>query len=202
MEDFFAKVGRFWPAGRRDLHWHILPNLAEADALIDPYQRLIPPGLQAVGAGGMHCTLLHAIGLGRGDVDVDALVKDAESAVGTVRPFTLTFDRPAIGPFAVELSGWPGRLFTELVDAVTLVTARTGAAFRPGPSRYPHLSVAYTTAGAEHVDPIGLKAALADIDRPLSATVEADRIHLVEQWHDGERILFTPIAEVLLGATV
>ncbi|GGR20775.1 hypothetical protein GCM10010497_23880 [Streptomyces cinereoruber] len=38
MEDFFAKVGRFWPAGRRDLHWHILPTPTEADALIAPYR--------------------------------------------------------------------------------------------------------------------------------------------------------------------
>ncbi|MGW2304983.1 2'-5' RNA ligase family protein [Streptomyces sp. NPDC001809] len=199
MEDFFAKLGRFWPAGRRDLHWHILPTPAEADALITPYQHLVPPGLQSVGADGMHCTLLHAIGLGRDDVDTDALVKDVASRVSTVRPFTLTFDRPAVGPFAIELSGWPGRPFTVLVDAVTQATASTGAAFKPGPSRYPHMSTAYTTAGAEHVDSVTLKADLAGIDRPLSATVLADRIHLVEQWHDGTHIRWTPIAEVPLA---
>ncbi|MFI8326992.1 2'-5' RNA ligase family protein [Streptomyces sp. NPDC085529] len=199
MEDFFAKVGRFWPAGRRDLHWHILPTPAEADALIAPYQHLVPPGLQNVGAAGMHCTLLHAIGLGRDDVDIDALVKDAVSRVSTVQPFTLTFDRPAVGSFAIELSGWPGRPFTALVDTVTQATASTGAAFKPGPSRYPHMSTAYTTAGAKHVDPVSLKAALADIDRPLSATVLADRIHLVEQRHDGAHIRREPIAEVPLA---
>ncbi|MFG2417114.1 2'-5' RNA ligase family protein [Streptomyces goshikiensis] len=96
----------------------------------------------------MHRTLLHAIGLGRDDVDVNALVKDVESCVSTAGPITLTFDRPAIGPFAVELSGWPGCPFTALVDAVTQATARTGATVKPGPSRYPHLSVAYTTADA------------------------------------------------------
>ncbi|MFD0154588.1 hypothetical protein ACWGQ4_00705 [Streptomyces sp. NPDC055721] len=61
------------------------------------------------------------------------------------------------------------------------------------------MSVAYTTTGAEHVDPIALKAALADIDRPLSATVLADRIHLVEQWHDGAHIRWESIAEVPLA---
>lgn len=38
MENFFERVGRFWPAGRRDLHWHILPTPDEASALAEPYQ--------------------------------------------------------------------------------------------------------------------------------------------------------------------
>ncbi len=201
MENFFERVGRFWPPGRRDLHWHILPTPAEASALIAPYQDLVPPGLQNLGTEGMHCTLLHAIGLGRDDVDTNALVKDVESYASTAQPFTLTFDRPAVGPFAVELSGWPGRPFAEIVDAVTQATLRSGAIFKAGPSRYPHMSVAYTTTGAEHVDAIGLKAALAEIDHPLSATVLADRLSLVEQWHDGAHIRWEPIAEVpLMGA--
>ncbi|MFF2941255.1 hypothetical protein ACFVSQ_15580 [Streptomyces niveus] len=40
MDDFFAKVmGRThaWPAGRRDLHWHLLPSKEEAEALTEPY---------------------------------------------------------------------------------------------------------------------------------------------------------------------
>ncbi|MFF5456137.1 2'-5' RNA ligase family protein [Streptomyces sp. NPDC012950] len=130
-----------------------------------------------MGTDGMHRTLLHAIGPSRGDVDTDVLVKDVEARLAAVEPFTPTFDRPAIGPCAIELSGRPGRPFTALVDAVTEATTLTGAAFRPGRSRYPHLSVAYTTAGAEHVDPIALRAASADIDRPLPAAVLADRIH-------------------------
>ncbi|MFF5282458.1 2'-5' RNA ligase family protein [Streptomyces sp. NPDC013171] len=174
--------------------------MAEQDIPIAAlHEHLVPPGLQSVGVDGMHCTLLHAIGLGRDDVDIDTLVKDVTSRVSTMSAFTLTFDRPAVGPFAIELSGWPGRPFTTLVDAVSQATARTGVAFKPEPSRYPHMSTAYTTAGAEHVDPLTLKASLADIDRPLSATVLADRIHLVEQWHDGAHIRREPIAEVLLA---
>lgn len=38
MENFFERVGRFWPAGRRDLHWHILPTPAEASALAAPFR--------------------------------------------------------------------------------------------------------------------------------------------------------------------
>ena len=38
VENFFERVGRFWPAGRRDLHWHILPPPDEASALAEPYK--------------------------------------------------------------------------------------------------------------------------------------------------------------------
>ncbi|MEU0632768.1 hypothetical protein [Streptomyces sp. NPDC005989] len=86
------------------------------------------------------------------------------------------------------------------MDAVTQATARnTGVAFKRAPSRYPHLSLAYTSDGAEDVDAVALRAVLADIAQPLSGTVLADRIHLVEQWHDGAHIMWRPVAEVPLG---
>jgi hypothetical protein len=82
------------------------------------------------------------------------------------------------------------------------VTARTGATVTAAPSRYPHVSVAYASEGAEDIDAVALRAALADIGQPLSATVRADRIHLVEQWHDGTQIMWDPIADVpLAGVT-
>ncbi|MGW2112381.1 2'-5' RNA ligase family protein [Streptomyces sp. NPDC001948] len=204
MENFFARVGRVWPAGRRDLHWHILPTPAEAGAIAAPYKGLVAPqGLASVPVDGMHCTLMHAVGLDADDVDTDALLKEVGDYARSVRPFALTFDRPAVGAVAVEISGWPGRVFTEIVDAVTQATARsTGAVFRHAPSRYPHMSLAYTTDGAEDVDAGTLRAALADIEQPLSGTVLADRIHLVEQWHDGKHIMWEPIATVpLAGVT-
>ncbi|PJN30503.1 hypothetical protein CG747_45725, partial [Streptomyces sp. CB02959] len=33
----------------------------------------------------------------------------------------LTFDRPAIGNVAFEISGWPGRPFTQIVETLTQV---------------------------------------------------------------------------------
>ncbi|MEK8141566.1 hypothetical protein NKH18_00225 [Streptomyces sp. M10(2022)] len=39
MENFFERVAKAWPAGRRDLHWHILPAASEADALLASYPR-------------------------------------------------------------------------------------------------------------------------------------------------------------------
>ncbi|MET9656779.1 hypothetical protein [Streptomyces sp. NPDC006510] len=205
MESFFARVGRVWPAGRRDLHWHILPTSAEAGAIAAPYKGLAAPrGLASVPVDGMHCTLMHAVGLGVDDVDMDALLKEIGDYARTVEPFALTFDRPAVGAVAVEISGWPGRVFTEIVDAVTQATARsTDAAFKASPSRYPHMSLAYTSDGAEDVDAVTLKAGLADIEQPLSGAVLADRIHLVEQWHDGRHIMWEPVATVpLAGVTV
>ncbi|NIY67995.1 2'-5' RNA ligase family protein [Streptomyces malaysiensis] len=199
MENFFARVGRFWPAGRRDLHWHILPTAAEASALAAPYKGLATPGLHSVPAQGMHCTLLHAIGLSRNHVDTEALLKDVTSYAQTRPPFTLTFDRPAVGTLAVEISGWPGRPFTEIVETLTQTMVRTGAAFTAAPSRYPHMSLAYAADGAEEVDAVALKAALAAIEQPLSETVAVDRLHLVEQWHDGAHITWDPIAEVPLA---
>ncbi|MEU4351896.1 hypothetical protein [Streptomyces sp. NPDC023838] len=147
---------------------------------------------------GMHCTLIHAVGLSRGAVDTDALVKEAGGYAQMLTPFILTFDRPAVGSVGVEISGWPGRVFTKIVEILTHVTGGTGACFTAAPSRHPHMSVAYACAGAEAIDALALKAALADIDQPLSATVAVDRL-LVEQWHDGTRIRWNPIAEVPLA---
>lgn len=198
MENFFERVGHFWPAGRRDLHWHILPTPDEAGALGAPYTGLVQPGLQGVPVQAMHCTLLHAVGLARTDVDLDALLEHVGSYAQTVRPFTLTFDRPAVGRVALEISGWPGSPFTEIVENLTQAMVRGGAPFTAAPSRYPHISLAYTSDGAENVEAVSLKTALASIDRPLSGTVLADRIHLVEQWHDGAQIRWQPLAEVQL----
>lgn len=154
MENFFERVGPFWPAGRRDLHWHILPTSDEASALAGPYKGLAVPGLQSVPTRWSHCTLLHAVGLGAADVHTDGLIKAVASYAQTRSPFPLTFDRPAVGNLAVEISGWPGRPFTEIVEAVTQATVRTGAAFKAAPSRYPHISVAYAAEGAEDVDAV------------------------------------------------
>ncbi|MFJ1551439.1 hypothetical protein [Streptomyces sp. NPDC088246] len=39
---------------------------------------------------------------------------------------------------------------------------------------------------------------MASIEAPLSHTVRADHIHLVEQWHDGATIKWEPIASIPL----
>jgi hypothetical protein len=150
---------------------------------------------------GIHCTLLHAVGLAITDVDTDALLKEIQISAQRVQPFKLTFDRPAVGNDAVEISGWLAHGFTEIVNSLTKTMIRSGALFTPAPSRYPHVSVAYASDGAETLDDGALRAALADIDRPLSATVNVERLHLVEQWHDGTHIMWHPIATVPLAVS-
>nr|WP_329941407.1 2'-5' RNA ligase family protein [Streptomyces sp. BE147] len=198
VENFFERVGRFWPTGRRDLHWHILPTPDEASALAAPYQGLARPGLQAVPVQRMHCTLLHTVGLGSTSVDTDTLLRDVRSRARTLSPFALTFDRPSVSQAGVEISGWPGPPFAGIVNTLIQAMTRTGAEFRAAPSRFPHVSLAYASTGAEDVDVVTVRTALAAIARPLSGTVLVDRIHLVEQWHDEAHITWHPIAEVLL----
>ncbi|MFD4861612.1 2'-5' RNA ligase family protein [Streptomyces atratus] len=154
------------------------------------------PGLSRVPSEWLHCTLLHAVGLSADDVD--ALVRDARAHVQQVEPFTLIFDRPAIAPVAIEISGWPGTPFTRLVDSITQLTQEQRTAFQPAASRYPHMSIAYAGEGSETINPVDLRAALAGIEEPLSHTVRADHIHLVEQWHDGATIKWEPIASIPL----
>ncbi len=84
MESFFERVGRVWPAGRRDLHWHILPTPDEARTLAGPFTGFAPPGLQSVPVQWMHCTLLHTVGLSRGDVDTDLVLKEVARYAQTV----------------------------------------------------------------------------------------------------------------------
>lgn len=122
-----------------------------------PTQAITAPGLQNVPMDWMHCTLLHAIGLGRDAIDIDALLSDVRRATQDVEPFALTFDRPSVGTVGVEISGWPGKPFAMLVDIVSAAMDRTGAAFKAGPSRSPHISLGYTSTGAEKRRMAGLE---------------------------------------------
>ncbi|MFE5709568.1 hypothetical protein ACFQ7J_01860 [Streptomyces sp. NPDC056501] len=85
------------------------------------------------------------------------------------------------------------------MDMVTAAMGRTGAAYKPGPSRYPHIALGSTTDAADVLDAVTLRASLASIEKSLTGTVLADSIHLVEQWHDGRHIRWNPIAEIPLG---
>ncbi|MFF1680763.1 2'-5' RNA ligase family protein [Streptomyces sp. NPDC058256] len=206
MENFFDRVERVWPQGRRDLHWHVLPALAtETVVLGKPYVGItLTQGLHKVIPEWMHCTLVHAIGA---DVDsdpavsagVELLVADVTERVKGIEPFTLTFGRPDIGQAAIEAPGWPGRQHRALVGHVMAAhRALWGEAHQLSPSRYPHISLAYAGEGAEEIDVMGLKAQLSDIEGPQTADVYVDRLHLVAQRHDGGSITWQPLAEVRL----
>lgn len=203
MENFFDRVDTFWPAGRRDLHWHILPSPAEAAELTAPYAHLVDrPGLAPVPDRWLHCTLLHAIGVTVDEVDIDQLVESVTLPAEAIAPFTLTFDRPSVGAVGVEISGRPGQPFDLVAGLTVTATAQAAPGFRPGLSRYPHMSLAYTTTGSAGLKATDLRAGLAAIDQPLTGTVLVDRLHLAKQWHDGQHIMWCTLAEVpLRGAT-
>ncbi|WP_327258124.1 hypothetical protein [Streptomyces sp. NBC_01244] len=82
-----------------------MPTPEEALALAAPYTGFFRPGLPGVPLHRIHCTLLHTVGLPFEGVDLDALLDDVEGWARQVQPFTITFDRPAIGNVAVELDG-------------------------------------------------------------------------------------------------
>lgn len=210
MDSFFDRVEQAWPAGRRDLHWHVLPAALEAMTLAKPYTGLtVTRGLHRVIPEWMHCTVLHAIGA---DVDtdpavgagIDLLVADVTRRVAAVEPFTLTFGRPDIGQVAIEAPGWPGRPHRTLAEHVMAAHRELwGDAHRLSPSRFPHMSLAYAGKGADAIDSHGLKAQLSDIQGAQTADVYVDRLHLVAQSHDGATITWQPLAEVpLKGVTL
>ncbi|WP_405188894.1 hypothetical protein [Streptomyces anulatus] len=108
MESFFKKVARVWPTGRLDLQRRILPTPTQAAELIAPCEAINWQALSRVSADGMHCTLVHAVGPGRDDVDVDAPLSDVRASTQALDPFALTFARPsvdAVDAVAVEISG-------------------------------------------------------------------------------------------------
>lgn len=206
MESFFARIEPFWPPqGRRDLHWHVLPNLVQAMELTKPYTGVTAQrGLHRVSPDWIHCTVLHAIGA---DADFDPtvrdniprLVDDVTARVADVDPFTLTFGRPEISPVAIEARAWPGDPHGMLVEHVMGAhQAIWGDAYPLAPSRSPHASLAYAGEDAEVLDQSVLEAELAIIDSSHTMTMTVDRLHLVAQSHDGARITWFSLAEVPL----
>ncbi|MFI1202759.1 hypothetical protein ACH4VR_25515 [Streptomyces sp. NPDC020883] len=166
---------------------------------------LSSPGLKEVQVQDLHCTLLHAVDLGLDNIEqatVDAVIEDVTRYVQTLALFTLTFDRPAVGNAAFEISGWPGDTFTQIVATLTQVMETRCGPFTAAPSRCPRISLAYTSTGAQDINAADLKAALSAVEGPLSGTIRADRLHLVEQRHDGAQIAWNRIAEIALTGEV
>ncbi|MGV4926391.1 hypothetical protein K2224_15375 [Streptomyces sp. BHT-5-2] len=135
-----------------------LENLQVAGAvgdfpIADLHQELplSSPGLKEVQVQDLHCTLLHAVDLGLDNIEqatVDAVIEDVTRYAQMLAPFTLTFDRPAVGNAAFEISGWPGDTFTQIVETLTQVMEPRCGPFTAAPSRCPRISLAYTSTGA------------------------------------------------------
>lgn len=207
MDDFFAEVERSaygWPAGRADLHWHILFDPALLNTvLVAPYRELLQRrGLAPVEARWLHTTLMHG-----GPMDayehgeIGTIIERVRQECAALAPFDLVFDRPEIGRAGVACAARPGAPARTLWELTTRIDAEvTGSRFPTIPSSYyPHQSLAYGTGGAVRADRHTMKVLMSD--HPGEPVVlRAERISLVAQVHDRRHITWEHIADVPLGA--
>ncbi|GLF98113.1 2'-5' RNA ligase family protein [Streptomyces yaizuensis] len=205
MDDFFARVEsrtHAWPAGRRDLHWLVIPDTDFARRhLYEPYRDLAHhPGLHPVRPEWMHITVLHA---GPEDsatpAEIARLIAEVTDRTADIGAFDLVLSRPAIGTVAIESTGHPGaphqRLWRIASEAQRAVV---GGRWPLIPEvSYPHLSHAYAGERAHLADRTVLKALLADLPGD-PVTIPVTALTLVAEWHTRREILWDVIAEVPL----
>jgi 2'-5' RNA ligase len=205
MQDFFERVENrehAWPAGRRDLHWHLLPDPEIArEYLVEPYAELTRlPGLVPVAAEWLHVTALHSGSQQDAtEQEIQEITSRVGEAVAGTGPVRLTFARPAIGNVAVECAARPGAPARRLWQAIWEATSSVvGKRWPRVPATYdPHVSLAYASHGAADLDRSRLKQLLSDLDG-AEVTVEFRTLTLVSQWHDRSRIVWERLAEVPL----
>ncbi len=197
MDSFFARLAERWPPGRRDYHWHLLPDPGQVrERLWCPYRELTGrPGLAPVPPQWSHVTICHAAPVaavtGREVADITALVREgcAEAA-----PFELTVRPAEVWGTGIVCPLWPGAPARRLWQIVTAAArAVTGDQFQPA-VYHPHLALAYCFAAVEDGP---LRVWLSDHRIP-EMTFTADRLHLVAQWHDGHEITWQPVTTIAL----
>ncbi|GHE14686.1 2'-5' RNA ligase family protein [Streptomyces alanosinicus] len=204
MQNFFERVEsrtNAWPAGRRDLHWHLLPQPAAARELVERYRELTHrPGLEAVPAKWLHVTVLHSgPEQEASDQEVKEITSRVRKAVAGTGAVELTFARPAIGNVAIECAARPGGAARRLWEATWTATREVVGERWPliPATYYPHTSISYAGRDAHLADRGELKQSLSDIDGS-EATLTFPTLALVSQWHDGRHIVWEHLADVPL----
>ncbi|MFJ9617864.1 2'-5' RNA ligase family protein [Streptomyces noursei] len=206
MEDFFANVENrrhAWPAGRRDLHWHLLPDPAVVhERLVEPYRELTHrPGLEPVPARWLHVTVLHSGPQQEASPqEVEAITTRVRKAVAATGSIELTFARPSIGTQAVECAARPGAAARRLWETTwTATTEVVGPRWPLVPATYhPHTTLAYAAGrDAQHLDRGQLKAHLSDLDTG-EVSLFFSQLALVAQWHDGRHIIWEHLTDIPL----
>jgi hypothetical protein len=200
MDDFFATLTPWWPPGREDLHWHLLPDPDQLAAqLTGPYRELTDrPGLAPAEPRWCHITVqdiapAHAVS--RAELgQITALVAQACTEVP---PAELTVGPAELGRYGLGCPVTPAAPVRRLWE-LTVAASRevTGDRFPIRPSVcHPHLSLAY---GVASTDDGPLRHRLAT-HPARTLTFTATHLALVAQSHDATgAITWRPLAAVPL----
>lgn len=199
MEDFFATLTPWWPPGREDLHWHLLPEPHLTTELTRHYQDLIyRPGLAPVAPRWCHVTVQDiAPATGLTPDDLDRIVAQVRRACAVTAPAQLTLGPPEIGRYGLGCPVTPVSEARRLWELTVAASRKiTGDRFATRPAAYhPHLSLAYGVAAASD-EPLRQWLA-AHPARTVAFT--ATQLSLVAQSHDGSgAITWRPLAAVPL----
>lgn len=207
MDDFFSRVESRehpWPAGRPDLHWHVLFSTDKVrTALTGPYAELTHrPGLAPVPPEWLHMTVLHSGPAAEAtDTEIRQIIDGVRGRTRDLAPFEMTFAQPSPGNVAIECLGHPGppaRALWEMTWQQTSQVVGDRWPRIPG-IYYPHLSLAYAAGPkAAQVDRSALKAWICDHGRG-EVTLRAERLVYVAQSHDQHRITWQVLEEIPLG---
>ena len=200
MDDFFATLTPWWPPGREDLHWHLLPDPAQLAAqLTGVYRELTDrPGLAPVEPRWSHITVQDIAPAGAvTPAGLDSIVTCVRQACAAVAPLELTVGPAELSRHGVVCPVSPADRARSLWElAVAASQEVTGARFPIRPAEYrPHLSLAYGVARRSDAP---LQDWLAT-QPARSLTFTATQLSLVAQSHDGARaITWRPVTTVPL----
>ena len=200
MDDFFATLNTWWPPGREDLHWHLLPDPAQLAAeLTGPCRDLThQTGLAPVDPRWCHITVQDiAPAEAVTPAELDSLVALVRQSGRAVAPAELTIGPPQVSRRGVVCPVFPAGRVRPLWELTVAASQQvTGTRFPVRPAQYrPHLSVAYGVARTSD-DPLHNWLA-AHPARTMTFT--ATHLALVAQSHDGARaITWRPITTVPL----
>jgi hypothetical protein len=148
MEDFFATLNPWWPPGREDLHWHLLPEPALITEFTSHYEELTHrPGLAPVAPPWCHITVQDIAPAA--DVtprDLDRIVSQVQRACAAAAtdPAPLTLGPPEIGRYGLGCPVTPAAEAHRLWELTAAASREiTGDRFPLRPAAYhPHLSLA------------------------------------------------------------
>jgi 2'-5' RNA ligase len=199
LEDFFTAMAGWWPPGREDYCWHVLPgSTADRERLAGSFRELTErPGLVPVRPEWMHVAVWRlgpASGItGR---ELARMGRLAQGRCEAIAPFSVTVGRPEAWEAALAC---PVRSGYRLRFLRQMLAEAAGVRLGPEPLAYcPHLTAAFAVA---YVDQGPVRAWLSDSEVAETELLVA-RLVLVAQQHDGREITWRVIDEVELSGSM